>query len=72
MTKETQRATQMTTCPSCAGTGEDGAFHPCLDCHGDGLVRSEPPEGAGDDLSAGQDQRNVDVVPNRSLRRSIA
>jgi hypothetical protein len=25
-------------CPSCGGTGEDGAFHPCLQCHGDGLI----------------------------------
>lgn len=25
-------------CPSCGGTGEDGAFHPCLQCHGDGWI----------------------------------
>jgi hypothetical protein len=25
-------------CPSCGGTGEDGAFHPCLQCHGDGVI----------------------------------
>jgi hypothetical protein len=26
------------TCPSCGGTGDDGAFHPCAQCRGDGVV----------------------------------
>jgi hypothetical protein len=25
-------------CPSCAGTGDDGACHPCLDCRGNGFI----------------------------------
>jgi DnaJ-class molecular chaperone len=27
-------------CSSCGGTGDDGAFHPCSHCRGNGLIHT--------------------------------
>ncbi len=63
-----------TVCPSCAGTGEDGAFHPCLQCHGDGFINVAPSDqqSARGELAGALEQARVALVGFNDAELAVA
>jgi hypothetical protein len=63
-----------TVCPSCAGTGEDGAFHPCLQCHGDGFICVAPgdQQSARGELAGALEQARVALAGFNDAELAIA